>query len=142
MIMMGDAVSQGFPAFIRELGGNPTAIQQAEQQEFEYVVRQYYLGARTATRKLSCAVLMLDSVIVVWCLWTIIVAGGGWKPDWSDPVALACTAIASPPVQVCERNSGGDLKEEVWVSSLRARTDGEGAYIFEERGASASATTY
>ena len=141
MIMMGDAVSQGFPAFIEELGGDPMVIQQAEQQVFEYVVRQYYLGARTATRKLSCAVLVLDSVIVVWCLWTIT-AGGGWKPDWSDPVALACTAIASPPVQVCERNSGGDLKEEVWVSSLRARTDGEGAYIFEERGASASATTY
>ncbi|KAK7686641.1 hypothetical protein QCA50_010241 [Cerrena zonata] len=128
MVMMIDAVNRGFPTF-REVETEVPIPQLASAQ---YVITQYHIGARTATRLLSCGVLVLDILVLIWCL-RIILVGEEWLPDWSDPVALACTAIASPSIPVCKQNSGGDLGKDVWQLQLGVRKSRSGGLEFYDK---------
>ena len=126
--MLIDALSHGFPG--PSTNGTSSESLTAEWQSFTYDKEQYYIGARTTTRILSCIVIALDTLIVIWSLLTII-GVERWLPDWSDPVTLACIGIASPCIDVCRKGSGGQLKSEVWKLSLTAVEREDGLFQFQ-----------
>ena len=123
LVMMADAVSQGFPSFI-DVGSQKPNIPEdtTASQHFEYTIRNYYIGARSKAKLFACFVLLLNSVFVIVCLCTLALYG--WLPDWSDPAVLACTALTAGRLNGnafvnCTVNTTGEVRDNAWNVSFQ-----------------------
>lgn len=88
------------------------------QQKYELHKVQLITGARTISRYVALVVIALDILFVLWST-GVIVFGGGWLPDWSDPAVLMCTALASPRCPEFDDSSKGIIHEEAWKRLIR-----------------------
>ncbi|KAK7681509.1 hypothetical protein QCA50_015241 [Cerrena zonata] len=131
LVMMADAVSQGFPSFISEHGQSYDRANPIANQAFEYTVRNY-IGARSPAKVFSCAVLVLNSVFVGFCSW-IITRNHGWFHDFSDTVAFACTAMASGGhIDECVKSSGKKIDDRLWKLALTVPKTIDNRIFFEK----------
>ncbi|KAK7681549.1 hypothetical protein QCA50_015281 [Cerrena zonata] len=94
------------------------------QQTYQLHKTQLLTGARTVSRYIALVVVGLDILFVLWST-GMVVFGGGWLPDWSDPAVLICTALASKRNNIWDDSSRGEIQENAWKRLITYRTESD-----------------
>ncbi|KAJ3490422.1 hypothetical protein NLI96_g1437 [Meripilus lineatus] len=115
--MLASGISLGFPSEQWAEADRTQLNLSLSSRDYSLTKTQYFLGARSALRAGLAFIIAFDMVIIVWCLY-IVLSGHRWMPDWTNPAALACTSVCSPPIAACKKSCSGDIKREVWKIRL------------------------
>ena len=87
-------------------------------QEYDILKTQLVTGARTVSHYIALVVVGVDILFVLWST-GVVVFGGSWLPDWSDPAILMCTALASERSADYDDSSKGSIHEDAWKLPIK-----------------------
>lgn len=115
--MLASGVGLGFPSEQWAEADRTRLNLTYSARECSVTRTQYYLGTRSELRAGLMFIVFFDMFFLFWCLW-VILSGHRWMPDWTNPAALACTAVCSPSIAACKESCSGQIQPEVWKIRL------------------------
>ncbi|KAJ3486176.1 hypothetical protein NLI96_g4409 [Meripilus lineatus] len=91
LVMLSNGIGAAFPP--EDLPASKEELESATERVYWFYKSEYFLGITSKWHYIHVGIIALDSVFVIFCMFTILTFG--WFPDFTDPVTFARAAVYS-----------------------------------------------